>query len=71
MEYIVKKYIECTIDIKVKADSFAEAFAKADSVDYDLNDATVLGDAMYDATREDGEYTEYMNRPYPDKKEDE
>lgn len=68
MKYVVSRYVDCRVDVVVEAGSFAEAFAKADETDYDMNDVTVIGEELLDGTREDGAFAKYDIRPYPDEK---
>lgn len=68
MKYYVSKIVDCRVDIEVEADSFAEAYKKADDVIYEKDDLEIIGDELGYACCENDTDAEYGCHPYPDEK---
>ena len=58
-KYTVSLSLDCRIDVEVKADSFEEAFRKADKAGYDWNKVEVVGSGLVNATDEKGVLKDY------------
>ena len=59
MKYTVSLKLECRVDVEVEADSFDEAFKKAEFAVYDWNEVEVVDDEIVSATNARGEMKEY------------
>ena len=59
--YTVSLKLDCRVDVEVEveADSFEEAFKKAEFAVYDWNEVEVVGDEIVSATNARGEMKEY------------
>lgn len=58
-KYTVSLSLDCRIDVEVKANSFEEAFRKADKAEYDWNKVEVVGDKPVNATDANGNMEDY------------
>ena len=58
-KYTVSLSLDCRVDVEVEADSFEEAFRKADKVGYDWNKVEVVGSGLVNATDEEGVLKDY------------
>ena len=58
-EYTVSLKLDCRVDVEVEADSFEEAFKKAEFAVYDWNEVEVVDDEIVSATNARGEMKEY------------
>lgn len=68
-KYNVSMAVDLRFDVEVEADSFKEAFEKADLGDVDLNSFSDLVDSKpVNAEREDGAFADYGYHPYPDQR---
>ena len=68
-KFNVSMSVDLRFDVEVEADSFEEAFEKADLGDVDLNSFSDWVDSKpVNAEREDGAFADYGYHPYPDKR---
>ena len=51
--------LDCRVDIEVEANSFEEAFRKADKAEYDWNKVEVVGGKPVNATDANGNMEDY------------
>ena len=58
-KYTVSLSLDCRVDIEVEANSFEEAFRKADKAEYDWNKVEVVGSGLVNATDEKGVLKDY------------
>lgn len=58
-KYTVSLSLDCRVDVEVEADSFEEAFRKADKAGYDWNKVEVVGSGLVNATDEKGVQKDY------------
>lgn len=58
-KYTVSLSLDCRVDVEVEANSFEEAFRKADKVGYDWNKVEVVGSVLVNATDEKGVLKDY------------
>ena len=58
-KYTVSLSLDCRVDVEVEADSFEEAFRKADKAGYDWNKVEVVGSGFVNATDEKGVLKDY------------
>ena len=58
-KYTVSLSLDCRVDVEVEADSFEEAFRKADKAGYDWNKVEVVGSGIVNATDEKGVLKDY------------
>ena len=58
-KYTVSLSLDCRIDVEVEANSFEEAFRKADKAEYDWNKVEVVGDKPVNATDANGNMEDY------------
>ena len=58
-KYTVSLSLDCRVDVEVEADSFEEAFRKADKAGYDWNKVEVVGSSLVNATDEKGVLKDY------------
>ena len=58
-KYTVSLSLDCRVDVEVEADSFEEAFRKADKAGYDWNKVEVVGSGLVNATDEKGVLKDY------------
>ena len=58
-KYTVSLSLDCRVDVEVEADSFEEAFRKADKAGYDWNKVEVVGSGLVNATDENGNMEDY------------
>lgn len=58
-KYTVSLALDCRVDVEVEADSFDEAFEKAESTVYDWNEVEVVGGKPVNATDENGNTEDY------------
>ena len=58
-KYTVSLSLDCRVDVEVEADSFEEAFRKADKAGYDWNKVEVVGFDPVNATDENGNMEDY------------
>lgn len=58
-KYTVSLSLDCRVDVEVEADSFEEAFRKADKAEYDWNEVEVVGSGLVNATDEKGVLKDY------------
>ena len=59
MKYTVSLKLDCRVDVEVEADSFEEAFKKAEFAVYDWNEVEVVGNKIIRATNAREEMKEY------------
>ena len=59
-KYTVSLKLDCRVDVEVEADSFEEAFEKAEFAHYDWDDVEVVGDGIVNATDENGVLKDYL-----------
>jgi len=68
-KYNVSMAVDLRFDVEVEADSFEEAFKKADLSDVDVNSfSDWVGSKPVNAEREDGAFADYGYHPYPDQR---
>ena len=58
-KYTVSLSLDCRIDVEVEANSFEEAFRKADKAEYDWNKVEVVGSGLVNATDANGNMEDY------------
>lgn len=58
-KYTVSLALDCRVDVDVEADSFEEAFEKAESAIYDWNEAEVIDSKPVNAMDETGHSEDY------------
>lgn len=58
-KYTVSLSLDCRVDVEVEANSFEEAFRKADKARYDWNKVEVVGSGLVNATDEKGVLKDY------------
>ena len=58
-KYTVSLSLDCRVDVEVEANSFEEAFRKADKAEYDWNKVEVVGDKPVNATDANGNMEDY------------
>ena len=58
-KYTVSLSLDCRVDVEVEADSFEEAFRKADKAEYDWNKVEVVGGKPVNATDANGNMEDY------------
>ena len=58
-KYHVSLSLDCRVDVEVEANSFEEAFRKADKAEYDWNKVEVVGNGLVNATDEKGVLKNY------------
>lgn len=60
-KYTVSLSLDCRVDVEVEveADSFEEAFRKADKAGYDWNKVEVIGSSLVNAMDEKGVQKDY------------
>lgn len=58
-KYTVSLSLDCRVDVEVEANSFEEAFRKADKAGYDWNKVEVIGSDLVNATDEKGVLKDY------------
>lgn len=58
-KYTVSLALDCRVDVDVEADSFADAFEKAESTVYDWDKVEVVGGKPVNATDKNGNMEDY------------
>ena len=58
-KYTVSLSLDCRVDVEVEANSFEEAFRKADKAGYDWNKVEVVGSGLVNAMDEKGVLKDY------------
>lgn len=58
-KYTVTLKLDCRVGVEVEADSFNEAFEKAETQTYDWDKVEVVGDIPIDATDANGNMEDY------------
>ena len=58
-KYTVSLSLDCRVDVEVEANSFEEAFRKADKAGYDWNKVEVVGGEPVNATDANGNMKDY------------
>lgn len=58
-KYTVSLSLDCRVDVEVEANSFEEAFRKADKAEYDWNKVEVVGFDLVNATDANGNMEDY------------
>ena len=58
-KYTVSLSLDCRVDVEVEANSFEEAFRKADKAGYDWNKVEVVGSGLVNVTDEKGVLKNY------------
>ena len=58
-KYTVSLSLDCRVDVEVEANSFEEAFRKADKAEYDWNKVEVVGNKPVNATDANGNMEDY------------